>query len=250
MKGLDEVLLCDDNSLGYRRSQTPLVDDKALQLDTSYRLAHLPLVNPAHPDLINEDASKGYVMGRHQPSYSLVLPIPASLLEQSEAYQEMQEALQQSPLARKLAWDILPLRREKLHATLCGGVGAVISPDMRKALQQTAPFEVELRGLFSGNINIGRLYFKLYPEIQNGLNPVQILQQKSGQRLSDLYLVGLHNLMDHLDRHETRWLLGFIEDWWDKPILRFKAQEIWHLSSKDDLVFNSVIEERFDLGGE
>jgi hypothetical protein len=248
MKALDELLLCDDDILGYRRSQTPLVDGDALQLDNSYRLAHLPLVNPAHPDVISEDASKGYVMGRHQPSHSLVLSIPTSLLEHSKAYQEMQLALRKSPLAKKLAWDILPLRREKLHATLCGGVGAVIPPDMRGALQQTAPFAVELRGIFSGNINIGRLYLKLYPETGSVLNPIQMLQQKSGRSPSDLYLVGLHNLMDNLDAQETRWMLRFIEDWWDRPILRITAREFWHLSSKDDLVLNSVIEERFDLG--
>jgi hypothetical protein len=249
MKGMGELLLCGDDSLGYRRSQTPISGEQKLQLDAYYRLAHLPLVNPAHPDVIKEDAAKGYIMGRHQRSYSLVLPIPASLLEQSEAYQEMQDALQKSPLSAKLAWDILSRRRDKLHATFCGGVGAVIPLEMREALQQTAPFEVELRGLFSGNINIGRFYLKLYPESGQKLNPIQMLQQKSGRNMSDLYLVGLHNLVDHLDRHETRWLLRFIEDWWDRPILRFKARELWHLSSHDDLVLDSVIEEHFDLGG-
>jgi hypothetical protein len=250
MSGVDVISLCHDESLGYRRSQTPLAGEQGLRLDAAYRLTHLPLVNPSHSDVIKDDAAKGYIMGRHRLVHSLVLPIEAALLEQSEAYRKMQKVLQKSPLAHKLAWDIPPLRCEKLHATLCGGVGNILPPEMRVALQQTAPFEVELRGLFSGNINIGRLYLKLYPEIRNGLNPIQILQQKSGRSPSDLYLVGLHNLVDHLDLHETRWLMRFIEDWWDKPILRFKARKIWHLSSHDDLVLDSVIEERFDLGGE
>jgi hypothetical protein len=246
------IEFCDDQSLGYRRSLTPLAGDQALTLDASYRLAHLPLVNAQHPDVIAANPDKGYDMGRHARIHSLVLPIPHDLLEQSLDYQELQTAFRTGPLAHKLAWDIIPRRRALLHATLCGSLGAGetqpdLGSDFRNALKAIQPFEVELRGILSGNVNIGRFYFKAYPEMRGGSNCIQTLQNALGRKETDLYLVGLHNLMDHLTQSESRWLLRTVESWWDRPILRFTAKKLWLLSAKDDLVLDARVEESFAL---
>jgi hypothetical protein len=247
-----KITFCNDDALGYRRSLTPYKDSEALVLDASYRLAHLPLVNPAHPDVISSALGKPYAMGVHQRVHSLVLPIPAEALEQSVKYQALQTVLQKGPVAEKLAWDLIGLRRDKLHATLCGSLGEgesapVLASDLRKRIKAIQPFEVEVRGLFSGNINIGRLYLKAYPEKREGQNMVHLIQRALGRKETDLYLMGLHNLTDHLNPDQARWLFDVIAHWWDSPILRFTARELWLLSSRDDLVLDSRIEERFDL---
>jgi hypothetical protein len=252
MNGKISIQFCNDEDLGYRRSLTPITPGGILKLDEQYRLAHLPLINPMHPDAIRSQSGKDYSMGRHARIHSLVLPIPMQALEASLAYQEMQEAFRAGPLAGKLAWELLPLRREKLHATLCGNLGEgevapVFSDNFRTALQRTVAFEVELRGFLSGNFNIGRLYLKAYPETRDTKNCIQDLQQTLGRKETDLYLVGFHNLKDHLTVDETLWLMDHIREWWDRPILSFTAKELWLLSATDDLVLQSRIEERFQL---
>jgi len=249
-------LFVDDVHLGYRRSLTPIKAGEALMLDPGYRLAHLPLVNPRHCDVIPHQEGKTYDHGRHPPVTSLVLPVPQEALEASPAYQELQEALGKAPLAEHIAWDLIQRRAGKLHATLCGGLAglSVEKEDkqseierIRKILSQYPSFDVELRGVFSGNVNVGRLYMKLYPQLWQGKNPIQHIQTALTERSSDLYLVGLHNLRDHLTLQQTAWLMEWIHHWWDRPILRFRVTHLWLLTSCDDLVLDSHKEACFDL---
>lgn len=65
------------------------------------------------------------------------------------------------------------------------------------------PIDVELRGLFSGTINTGRLHLRVYPERRDGENLFRRMQRILGRRETDLYLVGLYNLTDHLEMAET-----------------------------------------------
>lgn len=230
---------CTDDDLGYRRSRTVFEAGAGLKLDESYRLAHLPLVAPGHPAVIATRAGSHYTMGRHPRVVSLVLPIPAEALERSPAYRELDAELRAAPFAAKIAWDLLPRRRARLHAMICGAPAEEIGGAV---LAGIAPFEVELRGLFSGNVNVGRLYLKLYPE-----NVVGKLQRALGRRETDLHVVGLWNLIDDLDAREAAALSALIDKWWDRDLLRFRADTLWLLGARDDLVLESDIAEVISL---
>jgi hypothetical protein len=243
--------LCPDEALGYRRSLTPFRPGGGLTLDEPYRLAHLPLVAPDHPDAIAAVPGRTYRMGVHEEVFSLVLPIPQGPLEASPAYRALQAELRAAPFADKLAWSLLDRRRERLHATICGSLGRdvppAIPPARREALRALGPVTVELRGLFSGNVNVGRLYLRAYPERREGLNMVQALQDAMERPRTDLYVVGLHNLVDRLDGGEADALAALVERWWDRPILRFSVDRLWLLGSRDDLVLDARVVEEIRL---
>ncbi|MFI5014419.1 MAG: hypothetical protein ACHQAY_18955 [Hyphomicrobiales bacterium] len=243
---------CGDGELGYFRSRTQFAPGEGLALDEAYRLAHLPLVAPEHPRVIARRQGTSYEMGRHEPSFSLVLPIPSTALCQSAAYQELEGELKTSPLAHKTAWSILERRRAKLHATICGVLATGEKPpaldaQQRRELAHLGPVQIELRGLFSGNVNLGRLYLRAYPERRDGINMFARIQKVMGRRETDLYLVGIYNLIDDLDAVEASALSSLIKRWWDRPILRFQAQSLWFLSAMDDLVLDSAIVETIPL---
>lgn len=240
-----------DASLGYERSRTAFPTGQALRLDESYRLAHLPLVAPMHQGIIPRLPGKAYEMGHHGEVFSLVLPVDAGTLEASAGYRALLADVRRQPFARKISWDIWRRRGKRLHATVCGGLPQSFAsglPDAERSLLAAGPsFDVELRGLFSGNVNLGRLYLKLYPEKHAGQNSVQAVQRSLQRRETDLYPVGLFNLVDDLDIEETASLAALIERWWNKPVLRFEVSELWLLGSKDDLVLDSRVIEHVTL---
>jgi len=244
--------LCDDDDLGYLASRTAFAQGQGLLLDEAYRLAHLPLVAPDHPGVIARRAGRPYEMGRHEPVFSLSLPIADELLQQSAAYLALEAEFRASPLAHKIAWDIVERRRHKLHATLCGSlaigqVPPVLDPAQRHALRGLGPVAVELRGLFSGNVNHGRLYLRVYPEKRGGTNMFHRVQQAMGRRPTDLHVVGLYNLIDDLDAVEYSALAELLDRWWDRPVVRFQAEALWLLGASDDLVLGPATVEMVPL---
>src|SRR5262245_12157510 len=96
-----DITFCSDAELGYERSRTQFSPSRGLALDESYRLAHLPLVAPHHPDVIARDG-KFYDNGRHPRVASLVLPVAPELLFGSAAYRELDTELRAAPFAQKL----------------------------------------------------------------------------------------------------------------------------------------------------
>ena len=236
---------CGDDALGYRRERTRLVPGAGLALDARYRLAHLPLVAPDHPRVIPEQAGTPYRRGLHPPVRSVVLPVPAGALEASPAYRALDAALRTAPFAGKIAWDLLPRRRDRLHATLCG-LGDAPAPDPG-SLAGLGPLRVALRGLFSGTVNVGRLYLKVYPERRGGANAAHAIQAALGRPASDLYLVGIWNLVDDLDPAEAAALAGLLDAWWDRPILRLTVDALRLLSSRDDLALDATVEAMLPL---
>ncbi|KRE13492.1 hypothetical protein ASE63_18670 [Bosea sp. Root381] len=240
-----------DAELGYQRNRTAFAPGAPLLLDEPYRLAHLPLVAPDHPNVIARQDGRYYEMGRHPTVFSLVLPIDAALVAASAALVRLDDELRCASFARKIAWDLLPRRADRLHATLCGtlstGEAPVIDRATREAIAAIGPFQVELRGLFSGNVNRGRLYLRAYPETRDGPNPLQAIQQAVGRPPSDLYLVGLYNLTDDLDAEETATLAELIARWWGEPLLRFEATALWLLGCRDDLVLDAELTEVLPL---
>ena len=180
-----------------------------------------------------------YEMGRHDKTVSLVLPVP-------DVDHLIEAELRAQPFADKIAWDIVPRRRGKLHATLCGAP-VVLDEAARQALAGIGPIGVELRGLFSGTVNHGRLYLRVYPEKRDGENLLARVQRLVGGRDTGLYLVGLYNLVDDLDAREAAALAALIERWWERPILRWHVDTLWLLAAWDDLVLTGAMQERIPL---
>ncbi|WP_298952185.1 hypothetical protein [uncultured Methylobacterium sp.] len=242
---------CDDDELGYRRSRTVFRVGEGLHLDESYRRAHLPLVAPDHPGVIREE--RGYRMGRRAPMRSVVVPVPGEALEAAPAFRALDAALRAAPFAGKLAWPLLARRRDRLHATLAGlGPADAAQPlgaEQRAALARLGPVAVELRGLFSGTINLGRLYLRAYPERRGDENAFRLIQRALGRPETDLALVGLHNLTDDLSAPEAEALAHLIAEAWDRPLLRFTVDRLWLLESRDDLVLDAAVIDTPSLGG-
>jgi hypothetical protein len=235
-----ETPLCDDHELAYLASRTRFEHGRGMALDDAYRLAHLPLVAPDHPGVIASRDGRYYDRGRHDCVYSLGIPVADQLLRQSEAYAALEAELRASVLAPKIAWNVVGLRRHKLHATICGSLSVGTPPSLdkaqRDALRALGPFSVELRGLFSGSVNRGRLYLRVYPEKRDGNNMIRRCQQVLGRPETLLYVVGLYNLVDDLDAAQAAVLSGLLARWWDRPILRFQVDALWLLGATDDLV--------------
>ncbi|MBD2747188.1 hypothetical protein IC232_10840 [Microvirga sp. BT688] len=244
-------LFCQDSELGYERSRTRFTSGEGLVLDETYRLAHLPLVAPDHPRVISAREGSSYVMGRHERVFSLVLPIPGDLLFGSPAYGALNEALRAAPFAHKIAWDLLDRRKDKLHATICGSLSSgeppVLDQGQRQELGKIGPIHVALRGLFSGSVNRGRLYLRAYPENRMGENVFRHIQRSLGCRETDLYVVGLYNLIDDLEADETAALASLIDCWWDCTILQLTVDHLWLMGACDDLVLDSTIAESVSL---
>lgn len=151
--------------------------------------------------------------------------------------------LRAAPFADKIAWDLLPRRRDRLHATLVGGMGIGDVPAIEdvalRALRAIGPIDIELRGLFSGNVNVGRLYLRVYPQSRSGINLLHSVQLALGGPVTTIYLVGLYNLTDDLDATEAQALRDIIAKWWGRPLLRFTATRLWLLGARDDLVLDA-----------
>ncbi len=249
-----KIRFCGDNELGYDRNRTQFAAGQGLALDEAYRLAHLPLVAPNHPGVIAARAGAFYDRGRHPKVFSLVLPVPWQALQASTAFRELEGDLRASSFASKIAWELMEQRRHRLHATVCGSLAIghdappQITEAQRRELTDLGPIHVELRGLFSGNVNIGRLYLRVYPECRDGANVLRRVQRVMGRRETDLYVVGLYNLADNLSAAETSSLSETVERWWNRAILRLHVTHLWLLWAMDDLVLDGAVAEVITLG--
>jgi hypothetical protein len=201
------------------------------------------LVRPGHPRAISHLDGNRYNHGRHALAWSVVLPVDAAALELSSPMRDLERELREAPFADKIAWDLLARRRNRLHATICAGMGIgkapAVNDDARQALRDIGPITVELRGLFSGTRNIGRLYLRVYPEKRSNTNALHLVQQALGRPTTDMYLLGLYNLTDDLTAEETHALDALLSRWWDQPLLTVTASSLWLLGSRDDLVLDT-----------
>ncbi|HYY83330.1 MAG TPA: hypothetical protein VE686_02370 [Beijerinckiaceae bacterium] len=243
---------CDDGELGYERARTRFDPGAGLVLDEAYRLAHLPLVAPGHPRVIASREGSDYTMGRHARVFSLVLPVSAAELAVSDAYKTLERELRSAPFADKIAWNLLERRGAKLHATVCGSLGTgdppTLGSEVRRELSRIGPIAVEVRGLFSGNVNVGRLYLRVYPERRDG-NVLHRIQRALGRAETDLYLVGVYNFVDDLDPGQAAALAQILDVWWHRPLLRFETDVLWLLGATDDLVLDAAVVETIPLTG-
>lgn len=241
------VSFCSDGQLAYLKYQTEFVDGRGLLFDESYRLAHLPLVAPDHPRVIPTKLGTKYNRGMHEIVYSIALPIHANQLLGTQEFESLCDELKASAFSRKLSWNTFTQRKNKLHATICGALSTGEAPEIERnliqQLEQIGPVSIKIRGLFSGNLNVGRLYLKVYPELRDGHNVCHLIQQIFDTKLTSLYVIGLFNLVDELDVDEARELKNLLRRWQDTEFAQIELTELWLLKSCDDLVLNGGIEQ-------
>jgi hypothetical protein len=248
----EDVEFCADSELGYAQGRTHFASGRGLALDDAYRLAHLPLVAPDHPGVIPTREGTFYDRGRHPRVYSLVLPVPWNMLRAAAPFQELEHELRKSAVTQKIAWALMERRLERLHATVCGSLTIgesppVITQSQRRELAKLGPIHVELRGLFSGTVNVGRLYLRAYPERRCGDNLFRNIQRVLGRPQTNLYVVGLYNLTDDLSPSEAAALATLVDRWWDRAIVRLEITYLWLLWAMDDLVLNAGVTEKVPL---
>jgi hypothetical protein len=249
LKGAEPMppVFATDAEMLYAPSRTVFAPGARLMLDEPYRLAHLPLIAPDHPDAIA--AGGDYRMGVHGVGHSLVLPIDAEALDVSPAYAALEAGLRAAPFAPKIAWDLLPRRASRLHATVLGGLaGPDLPAEAAAALAAMKPFRFRLQGLFSGNRNLGRLYLPLYPEMRGGENALAPVQRAFGRAANAMFLVGQFNLTDHLDVGETAALAAIIAAAQETVMFEGEARELRVMASRDDLVLDAAYAGSVRLG--
>lgn len=237
-----------DTEMPYAAARTRFSPGMGLVLDESYRRAHLPLIAPWHPDVIADGG--GYRMGVHAPGYSLVLPVEAEALAESPAYRDLEAALKAAPFAAKIAWDLLPKRAARLHATITGNLDVTegrLPEPQRVALSMIPAIPYELRGLFSGNRNLGRLYLAVYPAMRAGEPAFAAVQRALGRQPNAMILMGQFNLVDHLDAGEAAALASLLDAFRETLFLTATARELRVLRSADDLVLDAAYTDQIPL---
>jgi hypothetical protein len=236
--------ICGDAELDYLRARTPFAPNRGMTLDASYRLAHLPLVAQHHPKVIARQAGKDYVLGRRSVRvFSLVLRIPEDALEKSEPFRRMEAEVRAAPFAKKISWENVEQRKGKLHATICGylSTGSVPTIDSRRreALSHIGPIAMDVFGLFSGVVNVGRLYLRLYPERRPEMNAIHEIQTAMGWQRSNLYPIGIYNLVDDLTPVEAEALSNMISRWWGTRLARLEVTSLDVVGAMDDLLLDA-----------
>ena len=242
---------CDDSELSYEKYKTKFVDGHGLRFDEAYRLAHLPLVAPDHPRVIPTKPGSQYNRGVHDLIYSIAIPIPVDSLLTTENFTRLYDEFKATTFAHKLSWETFAQRKDKLHATICGAMSIGQAPDIDSRiyheLSTIGPVAISIRGIFSGNLNIGRLYLKVYPELRHGRNMCHEIQRIVGSPLTDIYVVGLLNFVEELDASEAQVLKKLLAMWWDIEFIQLRLENLWLLKSRDDLLLDGAIDQVIPL---
>jgi hypothetical protein len=231
------ISYCDDAMMAYRASRKNFQPGECVVFDESYRLAHLPLVNPDHPAVISHVEGRDYL-----------IPIAAAAFQQSEAFQALDHAMRSARFAPKIAWDLCERRRSRLHATLASGFAEAdldrITVSAQQALDRTGPISVCLKGPFIGDRNFGRIYFPVYPQQIDGRDAFASVQQGIGMSPTRLYVVGYYHMRNELDVAETAELAQLLDRWRDRVIgtTTISALEIY--ATNDDLALSARIHAR------
>jgi hypothetical protein len=244
---------CDDASLGYAAARRRFAPGEVLRFDESYRMAHLPLVAPAHPAVMRSAAD--YRAGRYETArYSLVVPVSFRDLAASPSFQAVDAALRNSSLAGKIAFDLCERRAAKLHVTLGSGLARSgldrHARAVARRLTSLGALRFRLRGPFLGSRNTGRIYFPAYPECRDGEDTFGLIQDALGVARTRLYVLGYYNLADELDVEETSALQRIVDVWGEAEVLQVEAGHCFIQATNDDLVLSGRALIEIDARGE
>ena len=243
------ITYCDDEMMAYRSGRKIFQPGDRVVFDEGYRLAHLPLVNPGHPDVISGVDGRDYRNGRYEKArHALVLPIAAEVFAESASFQAIELAMRSARFAPKIGWEIGERRRARVHATLASGmseadldrhVGAA-----QQLLQRTGPISICLKGPFLGTRNTGRIYFPVYPQQVDGEDPFASLQRSLGVSATGIYLVGYYHMRAELDVTETTELVELVDRWRDRVVVETTISSLELYSTNDDLALSARIHAR------
>jgi hypothetical protein len=234
---------CADDALAYSASRHPFPPGAALPLGADYRLAHLPLVAPGHPEAIASVPGRDYLNGSYAtPRDALAVQLPLEALDASPAYREAEADLRAGRFAAKIAWHLTARRRDVLHATIAGPIGeaqaAKAIPAAGALLKRRGTVAVRFGGPLVGTRNHGRIYLPAYPERIDGGDPFGDLQEACGWRRTRFYAVGLWHLSDGLDAAEATDLAGIVDKWFGRETVRLPAARFGILRVHDDLALD------------
>lgn len=232
--------------LAYAGARRNFLPGEALTFDRAYRLAHLPLVAPDHPDAIMSEAGKDYSRGRYVATrYSLTLPIDADELGRSGEFRAFEEQLQALSFSAKINWQICRERSAKLHATIIGDLNEADTESCaRAAAAALAPLgasSVQLGGPFLGTINTGRIYLPVYPECRQGKDVLGLVQAAWGTRQTRFYGVGYYHLSAPLTVAETAELAGLLNRWKERRLATLAIRSLAIQATNDDLALSGRI---------
>jgi hypothetical protein len=143
-------------------------------LTESYATSQLPLVAPNHPEVVAKDPSKGYDhLGTYTlPRYSIAVFIPAAMLFDNHVVRVLLEDLHASHVGKKIEWESFEARREKLHATVCGGLENRVDEEslenfVRDSIAGIPAFSARLFGPWFFSPKNGRIYLPMVAERQS-----------------------------------------------------------------------------------
>lgn len=245
---------CEYTAMGYDAARRSFVSGEALTFDDAYRLAHLPLVAPGHPEIIAGKDGTDYLNGRYEmPRHSLVVPIDAGELGRSEAFQLFEAALRSFSLSDKIAWQVGRQRAGKLHATIVGGLS---EPDIARyadaaasALERLGAVSLRIGGPFLGRINTGRIYLPVYPECRDGSDVFALIQNACGAPQTRFYVIGYYHFSTALDAAETADLARLAERWRQRTLAELPVRSLAIQATNDDLGLSARIIETIPVGG-
>jgi hypothetical protein len=238
------ITYCDESMMAYQSARKVFRPDERVVFDDGYRLAHLPLVNAAHPAVIKEIGGRDYRNGTYDKArYALVMPISDDVFRGFGLIQSIELAMKSSAFAPKIAWELCEIRKSKLHATLASGL---LESDLDRCaaalqdlLDQIGSISVCLKGPFVGSRNTGRIYFPVYPQNIDGEDAFALVQKKIGVAPTKLYLVGYYHMRDELDPSETRELAALLDQWRDRIVVRTTIPFLELHATNDDLALSA-----------
>jgi hypothetical protein len=257
------VSFADDSHFIYRDPEIVYYHSpgRDLILSEPYRIAQLPLVEPAHPDVIRSDPASGYDdMGTYAAGrISLVGFVSFQWFADSPVFHEVMNRLALTAAGAKVAWPMIETRRYRHHFTVCGRLNVSLADDevvpfVRSRLTGIRRFRAQIRGPWFSQDKNGRGYFPVYPELDDrGVDCLSAVQRALGVRGPRGFFIGCLQLRDHL-RHSARFGVHEADDWFavieayrDQVICEIGVDELAVIKTHDDLVLSARALDRIRL---
>ena len=179
------------------------------------------------------------------PKTSIVLPIDYDVLVSDAKFLQMNDELQRASFNSKIAWPLCDQRKDKLHATLVSGLKSADAACHQTALiaatANLLPLSFEMKGLFLGKINTGRMYLPVYPQMVSAENFLSKIQIACGSRCSYFYAVDYYNFVEELDADATMELSALLSKWQNTVVSTQPAKALWIMQTNDDLVLSARV---------
>ncbi len=243
---MEPTVFCDDEMMTYDESRKTFSVGESLLFDDAYRLAHLPLVAPGHPEVIPHTPGKDYLHGRYdQPRYSLVVPISSEELTASVTFRALETEICPCSFSAKIQWQLCEERSNKLHATI---VNSLCETDIEPCVSAVesvvdciGSVAIRLGGPFLGCQNTRRIYFPIYPQCVEGKDAFALVQEACQVQRTRFYVVGYYHLKSTLSAIETMELNDLMERWRRHYVAEIRVTKFDVQSTNDDLALSGQV---------